>query len=168
MLLAFLAIALLISSCSYKLVREGSVSLPSGIENISIPLAENRTIEAGLEDMFTQELIKRFQADGRVLVVAPGRGDADLKCSLKKLDTWAASYTEEGKIGAEMIRLESECSLVVPGSGSVLWRSGPLSVAEEYPVGGDYLLNEDTKERALAEVAADMSESVRSALMDTF
>ena len=160
--------AVLFFSCSYHLVREGRGSLPSGLTSISVPLAENRTMEAGLEDMFTQELIKRLRADGRVEVMAPGQADAELRCTLKSLNTWPVSYSPEGKIFAERVSLGAECALVIPESESVVWKSGSLSAAEEYGVSDDYLLNEEAKARALLEAARDISEHVRSTLLDPF
>jgi len=162
LLAVFLAIPLI--GCPYRLVREDSSRLPAGIRTLSVPLAKNHTIEAGLEDIFTNELIRRLAADSRVEVVE--HGEAELGCELVELKVSAASYTREGKIASETLSLKARCDLVLADSGSVAWRSGPLYVREEYPVGGDYLMNERARETALGEAARDMSESVRSLLLD--
>lgn len=156
------------AGCPYQLVREGEVSLPGGIKSLAIPLAQNQTIEAGLDDMFTQELIKRFRSDGRVLILEPGMADAELRCQLLELKISPVGYTREGRVRAESAALSVECGLVAPSSGYRLWKTRRLTAAEEYPVGDDYLANEDQKARALLEVCRDLSETVRSLLLDSF
>ena len=156
------------AGCPYQLVRQSRADLPSGLKSLSIPLARNSTIEAGLDDMFTQELIKRFRADGRAMVTPAGQGEAELRCRLTGLVTFPASYSQEGRISAETALIMAECRLVVPGSEAEVWNSGLLVSAEEYPVGDDYLANEDAKAAALALVCRDLSEIIRSALLDAF
>ena len=157
-----------IISCQYSLVKDKSVALPSNLQSISIPLAKNLTIEAGLEDTFTQELIKRLTADGRIKILEAGRAEAELRCTIQDISTQAVSYSREGRVAAENIGIEAECMIVVPESESVVWRTGLLAAAEEYPVGDNYLLNEDLKARAIIEVCKDLSESIRSLLIDSF
>ncbi len=164
--LLILIAAIVLHSCSYRLVTDDRVELPAGISNVSIALATNRTIEAGLEDLFTQELIRRLRADGRMEIVAAGA--AELRCSLDELRISPVSYNEQGRVAVESASVLARCQLVVPGSGSVAWSSGLLGAAEEYPVGDNYLSNEQAKARALGEVVKDLSESVRSLLLDAF
>lgn len=167
-ILVLLAIAGWSFSCSYRLVSERSASLPSGVNDISIPLARNLTIEAALEDVFTMELIQRLSADGRVEILTSGEADAELRCVLEEITTHPVSYTREGRISAESVIIEGECSLVVPESESVVWRSGRLTASEEYPIGDNYLANEDARSAAILEVCKDLTESVRHALLDSF
>jgi hypothetical protein len=133
-----------------------------------VPLAKNRTIEAGLEDMFTNELIQRLSADGRVLIVAPGEAEADLNCTLTELKIQPRAYNRAGMVSVERAQLTIECVLNAPQTESVIWKSGGLTQSEEYPLGNDYLANEDQKALALREVCRDLSESVRSLLLDSF
>ena len=163
------ALPLLAFSCQYSLVKEHEASLPAGVNSLAIPLAKNFTIEAGLEDMFTQEMSKRLSADGRIAVVPADFGaEAELRCVMRDLSTQPVSFTKEGRAAAESITLEAECSLVAPDSESLIWKSGPLAASEEYPLTDNYLANEDGKARALAEICRDISESVRSRLLDSF
>jgi outer membrane lipopolysaccharide assembly protein LptE/RlpB len=155
-------------SCSYRLVKESSASLPSGVDSISIPLAGNRTIEAGLEDVFSLELKKRLAADGRVTISEKGLADAELRCVLKDIRTAPVSYTREGRVAAERVVLEAECALAIAESGSVVWKTGSLAASEEYAAGDDYLINEQARAQALLEVCRDLCESIRNALLDSF
>jgi len=167
--LGFAAImAALLSSCGYHLVRERAVELPAGIKSLAVPLAKNRTIEAGLEDVFTQELIRRLRADGRVPVVEPGRAEGELRCVLTELTIHSVSFDQNGRVAVASARLAAECELVKPPAEGAAWRSGELRAAEEYPVGEDYLHNETIKSQALQQAVQDLSESVRSLLFDQF
>jgi outer membrane lipopolysaccharide assembly protein LptE/RlpB len=154
-------------SCNYHLVKEQSASLPSGIQSLSIPLAQNQTIEAGLEDVFTQEMIKRLSADGRFTILSSG-AEAELRCVLSDITVAPVSYTREGRVAAESVGIEARCSLVAPRSESLVWNSGILSSSEEYPVGDNYLANEDAKARAILEICRDLAESMRQRLLDSF
>ncbi len=164
MLWALLAVT---ASCGYKLVKESSARLPSGVESISIPLAKNQTIEAGLEDVFTQELIKRLSADGRVTIV-PSNGQAELRCVMRDISVRGVSFTREGRVAAESVTVEADCSLVAPRSESLIWSTGRITRSEEYPVGDNYLTNEDAKAAAIQQICRDLSETVRDELLDSF
>jgi outer membrane lipopolysaccharide assembly protein LptE/RlpB len=163
-----LALAAAVAGCGYQLVRESQAPLPAGLRNLAVPLAQNLTIEAGLEDLFTQALIQTLSADGRIEITSPGIADANLHCSLIELKISPRTYTAAGRIAAERATLAVECSLVLPDSESVVWKTGERRAAEDYPVGDDYLLNEEQKARALQEICRDLSQTVRTLLLDSF
>jgi hypothetical protein len=158
----------ILCSCGYHLVKERAVELPAGIKSLAVPLAKNRTIEAGLEDVFTQELIKRLRADGRVMVLPPGQAEGELRCTIRELSIHPVSFTKDGRVAVASASLAAECILVKTHSEGVAWISGPLTAVEEYPVGNDYLHNETIKAQALQQVVQDLSGSVRSLLLDRF
>jgi len=168
LLTAFVIGLFLFAGCSYKLVKESGKSLPADLKTVFIPLAENRTIEAGLEDTFTQELKQTLQSDGRINLAGPGVADSELRCRLQKLRTRPSSYSKQGRVLVEKISLQARCRLVVPETDSTVWSSGDITASEDYPVGPDYLNNERQKAVALREVCRDVSESVRSLLLDSF
>ena len=166
-LLPCLLLALL-CSCSYRLVKENTTPLPSRLQSLSVPLARNQTIEAGLEDVFTSALIQRLRSDGRATVLPVGSAEAELHCALKTLDTKTTAYTREGRTAAEQVTVKAECGLVAPGSGSVAWSSGEIVADEEYPMGDNYLQNEQARAAALRQVCAEIADSVRALLLDPF
>ncbi len=167
--LVFLPLGLfLLTACPYKLVKESRKSLPADLKTVFIPLARNGTIEAGLEDTFTRELIKTLRADGRISLTGPSTADAELRCRLEKLRTSPSSYSKQGRVIVERVSLQAQCRLVVPETDSTVWNSGDIIASEEYPVGPDYLNNERQKSAGLREVCRDISESVRSLLLDSF
>lgn len=166
--LAPILLLALLSACHYRLVRDGARLPSSQIDSLAVPLARNQTIEAGLEDRFTQALLERLRADGRVPVVAPGRAAAELRCSLKALRTDNVSYDSSGRAAAARATVTAECRLVEPASGTVIWSSGERSASEQYPLGNDPLANEAARESALAEICRDLAETFRALLLDSF
>ncbi len=169
LVLSLAALALVFSSgCGYKLVRESDAALPSGVKSVSVKLVKNQTIEAGLEDVFTQELIRRLESDGRIDVRRDGSAEAGLECVITDLNVRPKTYSAQGRISVEEAEMKTRCKLVIPDSESVIWKTGTIVSREEYPVGNDYILNEEAKERAILEACVDTSESIRSRLLDSF
>ncbi len=165
--LACLVIAAALAGCGYKLVREKTVELPGGVVDMAVPLAKNLSMEAALEDVYTQEMIRRFRADGRVEIVGPARADSLLRCTIESVQTRTVSYFR-GRTQAEEVIVKSHCELAVADSGVEVWKSGSLRAMEEYPVGSDMLANESAKDTALLEACRETSETVRGLLLDRF
>jgi hypothetical protein len=165
MLIAFCLIALW--QCGYRPVgRQGS--LPGDFTRLAIPLMENQTMEAGLEDIFTTELRRHFLADPRVEVTPLGEAEAVLNGKIEKLDLIILSYDSDGRISAKRASVWCEFELVHLASKETLWHSGKIQAEEEFPVTNDYLMNETYLEKALAEVAEDITETAHELLLSGF
>jgi outer membrane lipopolysaccharide assembly protein LptE/RlpB len=117
--------------------------------------------------VFTQELIKRLAADGRVTIVPPN-GQAELRCVMRDISLHNVSYTREGRVAAASVTIEADCSLVSPQSESLIWSTGRLTRSEEFPVGDNYLANENAKAAAILQICRDLSETVQNELLDSF
>jgi len=166
--LVSLTLLALLSACSYRLVRDGARLPSSQIDSVTVPLARNQTIEAGLEDRFTQVLLERLRADGRVTVAEAGQAAAEMRCALKSLRTDNVSYDSAGRAAAARATVTAECRLVEPASGTVIWSSGERIASEQYPLGNDPLVNEAARDAALAEICRDLAETFRALLLDSF
>lgn len=156
------------SSCGYKVVTEDRATLAGGAEKISVPLSENRTIEPALEDVFTMQLKRIILSDGRLQLVQPKEAEAELKCVLKDLSDRPVSYSEAGRISARETSFSVECMLWDRRLNELALALPELSASEVYPVGNAYLANEQARGAALREVSKQLSESVRSVLLDGF
>jgi hypothetical protein len=165
---AAIILLVLVSACSYRLVRDGARLPAAGIDSLAVPLARNQTIEAGLEDAFTQALLERLRADGRVRVAPVGQARAELRCTLKALEVRNTSYDRTGREAASQATVRAECRLAATDGGANIWSSGEFSASEQYPVGNDPLANESARAAALAEICRDLAETVRALLLDSF
>ena len=168
LILALLALLAALGGCGYHLVRDGARLPAAGIGSLYVPLAQNRTVEAGLEDAFTQALLERLRADGRLRIAPAGQADAELRCALKALDVRNAAYNRSGREAAEQATLRAECRLVATNGGANIWTTGEIDASEQYPVGNDPLANEAARAAALSEICRDLAETVRAMLLDSF
>lgn len=71
-------------------------TLPNWVRGIYIPMAENKTVEIGFEEVLTRRLQEEFLADGRLRVVQKGSADLQLVVSIRSI---AKDYTPFGNSG---------------------------------------------------------------------
>ncbi len=167
LLFCFVTACAIMSGCGYRPTgRQGA--LPENFTRIAVPLMENLSMEAGLEDIFTGELRRQFQVDPRVDVVPLDEAEVVLKGRIREVDLINLSYDSFGRVSAQRVRVRCEFELLHRESGRTLWRSGAIEAEEEFPVTVDYLLNEGYIEKALAEVAEDVTETAHELLLSGF
>lgn len=155
------------AGCGYRPVGKDA-SLPENFTRVAIPLVENQTIEAGLEDIFTNELRRQFQTDPRVRVVSPDESEVILKGRIEDVDMINLSYDRLGRVSSQKARVRCEFELVHRESGRIIWSSGNIEAEEEFPVTDNYIMNERYIETALAEVAEDITETAHELLLSGF
>jgi len=158
-------LAFAFAACGYHLAGK-VVSLPGGGRELAAPLMKNQTLEAGLEDIMTQELRQQLLSDGRVQVRSSA--PVELRGTLTRLLRTPLSFSDLGRVNVERVLVTAEFRLVRLSDGQVLWQSGELSSDEEYPVGVDPLVTERAREQALREVAEDLSETAIEFLLGDF
>ncbi len=164
---ASLALCLTFCQCGYRPVgKEGA--LPDNFTRLAIPLMENQTMEAGLEDLFTSEIRRQFLTDPRIEVVQLSDAEVVLEGKIVDLDLITLSHDETGRVSGQRVRVGCRFQLIHRDSEKILWRSGLLKAEEECPVTDDYLMNERYREQALMEVAEDISETAHELLLSGF
>lgn len=77
-----------------------TVSLPSHIRTIAIPLFENTTVEAGIKEQLTDEIISRFVADNHLKVVDARDADSIITGTIVDVREEALSF-EQGRTTKE-------------------------------------------------------------------
>jgi hypothetical protein len=164
---AVLALLLIWPQCGYRPVgKEGA--LPDNFTRLAIPLMENQTMEAGVEDLFTSEVRRQFLTDPRVEVVRLADAEVVFEGKIVDLDLIRLSHDEMGRVSGQRVRVGCRFQLIHRASEKILWQSGLLEAEEECPVTDDYLMNERYKEQALAELAEDISETAHELLLSGF
>ncbi|MDY0096164.1 MAG: LptE family protein, partial [Candidatus Vecturithrix sp.] len=68
---------LLVAGCGYTLVGQGN--LPDHIKTIAIPIFVNKTLQDGVEEIITQQVIEQFVKGGKVRLVSEDNADAILR-----------------------------------------------------------------------------------------
>ena len=143
-------LALIFCACGYHLVGK-ETHLPEGVSSIAIDIAENKTMESGLEQTFTQELILAFKSDGRVPVTDKKGAPAVLHSDLLKVVDSPVAFDKFGRANLVQVAFYSRVYLVQAGTGKELWSSGIITETEQYPVGEDFLANDRLRKQALAQ-----------------
>jgi len=159
------AILVLTAGCGYRLVGK-QVSLPGGGTELDLPLLKNKTLEAGLEDLVSQELRKHLLADGRIRLSSDA--PVELRGVITGVTRTPMSFSSLGRVNVERERITAEFRLVRKAGGEALWESGELSADEEYPVTADPLETERARERALREAAEDLAGTALELLLGNF
>ncbi len=157
----------MLGGCGYHLVN-AEQDLPQDVDSIGIPLLKNATIEAGLEDIITQEIRRQFLENSSATVLDSDQADAVLLGTITEIKTSAETYSKGGKVNMARVQINADFKLVHSGSGELIWSSGGLSASEEYPVTSETLQNEHMRALALEQIAEDLSETVSQMLLADF
>jgi hypothetical protein len=70
-------------------------SLPDWVRRIYVPMAENKTTDAGLEALATSAFTEAVLADGRLEVVSKSKADAVVKITLDKAEKESSTFTTD-------------------------------------------------------------------------
>lgn len=135
---------------------------------LEIPVFVNKTVETGIETIFTQELISEMRKAPGWKIVEPGQGRYLIKGTI-------VSFTSEPHaVSVRKLAVEHRATMVVDVSflerstGKELWRDKNLRTFADYPVGSDVLAAERAKREAIARVAQEMASRIRTRVQDTW
>lgn len=153
-----IVIAMLLFGCGYHFA--GSGSLPAGVSQVFIVVMENRTVESGVERIFTNDLIDQFTRR-RKASLAETRDAADgiltgtiVSLNVQDVARSSVSIVTERQLTCQLIiRLSSP-------DGNILWSSGTIVERQTYSVADDdNTLTNQIKVRAIAAVSRKATES---------
>lgn len=138
--------------CGYHLLGK-EVHLPGGVSRVYVETAKNDTMEAGLEQIFTQRLLERLRADGRITLVGKDEADAVLQSELLKSVDQPMAYNKFGRGALLQVEISARVTLVASKENKKLWDSGVLREREEFPVGDDFLATDRLRDKALNQIS---------------
>jgi hypothetical protein len=140
-----LALAVLVSSCAYRVVAPAS-ELPGGLASVHVPVFTNQTSEAGAEAFFTQALRETYLRAGRLGGAdAPGRVEGTL-LAVSSFPLVASPNRLPN------YRFQATVKLAVVRDGVAL-HTVQVSGGEDYPAGADVLSSETNRGAALRRLA---------------
>ncbi|MCK6527823.1 LPS assembly lipoprotein LptE [Myxococcota bacterium] len=128
---------------------------------MDVPVAANRTREAGLESGATAAVIDALRRYGRA-EIGPNSPQAVVRITLLAAEGRARAVGG-GVPAAFRAVLRQEVTLEDPRTGAALWRSGPMERELDYSIppltSGDEVLGaEDLRRRALDALAVRLGE----------
>jgi len=161
-----LALALTAHGCGYRFA--GSGALPGDIVSLSISMLGNRTAEAGIETIVTNDLVNEFILNSRVKLTDAEQAEAILGgwVTAIRVDTASrVSYLESSERRVTVTVLLT----LTHKDGRVLWQDGTLSDNEVYDVINDNkAATNRNKRQAIAVLSARLAEKAFNRISDTF
>jgi hypothetical protein len=158
---------LVLWSCGYRLEGRGT-SLPPEIQTVAIPTMENRTVEAGIENVFTTALVREFNFDGRLKVIPQKRADSILDGTIQDFLVTSVSYDAGGLVLEYRVQITLELTFQRLDTGEVLWEVPVMREVEEYRVASNVLTNEARKAEAIGEIARILAERIHDLIVERF
>ncbi len=135
-----------LSACGYRFA--GSGSLPAGIKSVCIPVLNNRTSEAGIENTITNDLIYEFNRHDISVLSSKDKADAVLSGTVWSVIIETIAYKDPTKASERRVTITVNL-LLRSHSGKVVWSRTGLSDNEAYDVMSDKLETEENKREAI-------------------
>jgi len=155
------------SGCGYRLVGE-EINLAGGITQLAIAPAKNLTMEAKLEQFFTEALVEALRSDNRMKLVDKKQAQAVLLSELIEVKEQALAFDQFGRVNLIEIRMSLRVHLEKISEPKNLWNSGVISMSEQYPVGDDFLVNAELRDKALKQICEKIALVISEQLVSGF
>ncbi len=168
------AAAITASGCGYALAGRGSF-LPADIKVVGIPLLDNRTNVARVEQTMTEKIRKEFIDRGKYEIVYTTSGvDAVLSGAIIGIASQPVGLTEQQQASRYLFTVTMRVQFTDSRNGQVLWSNEALTFREEYdlktrPNGqldGAVLLEQEGP--AFERLASDLARTVVTAILEAF
>lgn len=164
------------SGCGYALAGRGSF-LPSDIRTVGIPLLENRTPIARIDQIVTEKVRREFisRASGKYEIVpTPSGADAVLSGAITNITYNPVGLTEQQQASRYLFTVTIRVQLTDSRNSQVLWSNEALTFREEYDLrtrgngqlDGAVLLEQEGP--ALDRLSTDLARTVVSAILEAF
>ena len=172
----FLAViaAGLSSSCGYALSGRGSF-LPDYIRVLGIPMFENTTAFATVEQVFTQKVRLEFQTSRRYTVVPTDEGaDGIVRGQITSISIQPVSLTDAQLASRYRVTVVVKIAFEDVKAQKVLWENPSLSISDEYELASPGTTGTDVSafignERvAMDRLSDDFARSIVSAILEAF
>ena len=124
-------IMLVLPACYYSIspgVRSGN------IRNLVIPLFENNTVEAGIQDPLTDAVIERFLANGQYRLVDVPQADAAILGTITDIQEESLTFSEGTTAREVRLWIEVKVRLEAVANQKVIWEENQLRTFGDYSI----------------------------------
>lgn len=172
-LVFIVALANALPGCGYALAGRGSF-LPTDIRVVGIPLLENRTSTARLDQVITDKVRTEFINRGKYKIVyTPSGADAVLSGAITSIRLDAVGLDQQ-LASRHLITVTMRVQFADTRNGQVLWSNEALTFRETYDLktrGGaqaDAAVLLEQEGPAFDRLAGDLARSVVTAILEAF
>src|SRR5688572_10999618 len=171
-----MALSQVVSGCGYALAGRGSF-LPADIRTVGIPLLENRTAIARIDQIVTEKVRTEFidRGSGKYKIEPTQSGvDAVLSGAITNITYNPVGLTEQQQASRYLFTVTIRVQLTDSRNSQVLWSNESLTFREEYDLrtrsngqlDGAVLLEQEGP--AVDRLGNDLARSVVSAILEAF
>jgi hypothetical protein len=167
------ALAVASSSCGYALAGRGSF-LPADIRVVAVPLLENKTTIARIEQNFTEKIRSEFIDRGKYEIVSGAAGaDAVLSGAITGVSYQPIGLTDQQQASRYRFIVTMRVQFTDSRNNQVLWANEGLTFSEDYDLSrggtqleGAVLLEQEAP--AVDRLATDLARTVVTAILEAF
>lgn len=143
-------------------------TLPDWVMRVYVPMADNQSYEAGLEEKLTNALIEEILLDGRLDVVQRTQSNAVLRLRILQYEEFAADFAVDDVEDSTQVKLrlsvdmydpsdlENRIGTVAPFSYTYRYPSGRRSVRSLLEVDARENLADGAARQTLTKILSDM------------
>jgi hypothetical protein len=144
-----------VSGCGYNFAGTGEIT--SGVDTVFVSVFKNKSSLLGIENDFTDSLIREFTRRRAGSLVEEGRADAIFSGVIQSISTDTASHRDEYKSVERRVRVTLSGRLV-SRDGRTVWASDRISENEVYLVEAEKSATDQNLRRAVRKLSEDLAQ----------
>jgi hypothetical protein len=142
-----------------------SSRLPGGIENLAIPVFENRTAKPDIESDLTSAFVTEFVTTVKV----DGKAGHAMNGVIKSYELKPVSFTKSDINQEYRLTVELSLAIVDKASGQTIWREEKVTDYEDFTVNINNVTETTESEKAaLRKLARDTARLVKERMLEGF
>jgi len=146
------ALALALTGCFYSV----HTSLPGHIKTIAIPVFENRSLQAAIENDLTQVVTDRFRADNHLTLAEPRSADAVLEATIAAYDNKVYRFNDREQAQEYIVTITLDVTVKDRVKNKDLWNQEGLRASATYLLGGAQARTEEDARKDVEQQLADI------------
>lgn len=158
-------VACALSACGYRFAHKGE--LPAGVDTVFIKVFENRSSLLGIENDFTNSLIREFTRRRAGSLAAEDRADAVFSGVIQSISTGTVSHRDKYTAVERRVWVTMNVRLVSRG-GEVLWAADNVTDNEVYLVEAEKSATDRNLRQAVGKLADDLAQRIYNQMTVNF
>lgn len=131
-------------------------SVPGHIKTIGIPIFRNETLQSGIEDEVTQEIIARFQRNGTLSIAEPGVANALLEGTVSGYDNRVFRFNDREQAQEYIVAVTLDVTVRDRVRNRELWSQKGIRTTATYLLSGAQARSEADARKDAVQQAADI------------
>ncbi len=162
-----MSLLVFVSGCGYTFTG-GSTKLPTGVQKIGVELVKNNTTDAGVENVFTNDLISQCTRNNFYASIDSGEADAVLRCTIKKFISVPIAHRPDSTSFERRVTAVIDV-ILSDTKGNVIKHFDNMNESEEYLADvNDKISTDENRYQAIYKISKDFAEKVIERMSEDF